>query len=542
MQAVNREKLLFEENYPVTDPTRTRAGRTFIGRSLGVALLAGTALGSFALAGGTTAFAQGDVNVAQPKPGAIVPGEVSHPLPDFVELVRKVKPAVVSITSHIHPEEDEDQGGGGQGNIPGFGHGQGFPFPFPFQFQQQQRQRLVEARGSGFLIDANGTIVTNNHVVRGATTVSVTMDDGTVLPAKVVATDKASDLAVLKVKANHRLPFINLGDSNAAQPGAWVVAVGNPFGLGGTVTAGIVSARGRDIGEGSYDSFIQVDAPINQGNSGGPLFTQDGQVVGVNSAALLPSGGSVGIGFAIPSNTVKNVVAQLEKTGHVTRGYIGVQAQPVTPAMATALNLPAGGSDDRGALIASVEADSPAAHAQLQAGDVITAVNGQRIGNPRELAINVSQVTPGSQAKLDVLRQGRAQTVSVTVGTLPGQNGGERQAVGAANEGMSLGVSLSGVTPNLRQQLDLPEGAHGAVITQVKSGSAGDQAGLQAGDLITAVGDHTVNGVGDASRAIREQLKSSHAVALRIMRNGEPIYVAVAPGSSEGDQQDDGNG
>ncbi len=517
----------------------THFSRKTLGRTLGAALLASTAMGGLAI------HARAQDSVVQPKPGAIDPGQVSHPLPDFVDLVRRVKPAVVSITSHIRPEGEEDAQG--QQGIPGFGqgfgHGQGgFPFPFPFAPQQQQRQRTVEARGSGFLIDANGTIVTNNHVVNGATNVSVTLDDGTILPARVIGHDKASDLAVLKVKSSHALPFINLGDSNQAQPGAWVVAVGNPFGLGGTVTAGIVSARGRDIGEGSYDSFIQIDAPINQGNSGGPLFTQDGKVVGVNSAIISPTGGSVGIGFAIPSNTVKSVVAQLEKSGHVTRGYIGVQAQAVNAAMAGALGLPAGSSDDRGALIASVEPDSPAGRASLAPGDVITAVNGQHIGNPRELAINISQVPPGSRAHLDVLRQGHPQTMDVTVGTLPTDGSG--RAV-ASNESPSqgLGVALSGVTPNLRQQLDLPETARGAVITEVKPGSAADQAGLQPGDLITGVGDRAVTGTADASRAIRDQLKANQAVALRILRNGEPVFVAVAPADGQGnDSQDDGNG
>ncbi len=517
----------------------TQHSRKTLGRTLGAALLATSALGSLALIGTpNTALAQADV--VQPKPGAIDPGSVSHPLPDFVSLVNRVKPAVVSITSHIAPEEDEEQGGG----MPGFGHGQGgLPFPFPFAMpQQQQHPRTVEARGSGFLIDSNGTIVTNNHVVNGAKTVSITMDDGTVLPARVIGHDKASDLAVLKVKANHPLPFINLGDSNAAQPGAWVIAVGNPFGLGGTVTAGIVSARGRDIGEGSYDSFIQTDAAINQGNSGGPLFTQDGKVVGINSNIISPSGGSIGIGFAIPSNTVKSVVAQLEKTGHVTRGYIGVQAQAVNAAMASALALPSAGTEDRGALIASVEADGPAAHASLQPGDVITAVNGQRIANPRELAINVSQVPPGSHAQLAILRNGHPQTLDVTVGTLPTDGNGRNAAV-ANNESQGLGVSLSGITPNLRQQLDLPEGARGAVITEVKPGSAADQAGLQPGDVITGVGDHTVGSTAEASHAIREQLHTNQAVALRILRNGQPVFVAVAPAdTSGGDAQDDGNG
>ena len=518
-------------------------------RTLATLLLAGTAAGGLALAGmAPHASAQSDPSVVQPKPGAIEPGQISHPLPDFVGLVKQVKPAVVSITSKMRGgDEDEDAPGGGQGGgMPGFGHGQGFPFPFPFAFpQQQQRQRLVEARGSGFLIDANGTIVTNNHVVRNATSVSVTLDDGTVLPAKVIGRDKASDLAVLRVKATHALPFINLGDSNAAQPGAWVVAVGNPFGLGGTVTAGIVSARGRDIGEGSYDSFIQIDAPINQGNSGGPLFTQDGKVVGVNSAIISPSGGSVGIGFAIPSNTVKSVVAQLERSGHVTRGYIGVQAQAVNAAMSDALHLPGGSSDDRGALVASVEPDGPASHAGLAPGDVITGVNGQHVGNPRELAINVSQVIPGTHAKLDVLRQGRLQTLDVTVGTLPTDTSARGGAGGGQDGQQGLGVALSGITPNLRQQLDLPENARGAVITQVKPGSAAEQAGLQPGDVITGVGEHTVTGTADASRAIREQLKSNQAVALRIIRSGENLFVAVAPGQSDqgdGNQQDDEHG
>ena len=523
----------------------TQFSRKTVGRTLGAALLATSALGSLALIGApNNALAQADV--AQPKAGAIEPGAVSHPLPDFVSLVNRVKPAVVSITSHIQPEEDEEQQGGG-GGMPGFGRGGGggMPFPFPFAMpQQQQRQRTVEARGSGFLIDSNGTIVTNNHVVNGAKTVSITMDDGTVLPARVIGHDKASDLAVLKVKANHPLPFINLGDSNAAQPGAWVIAVGNPFGLGGTVTAGIVSARGRDIGEGSYDSFIQTDAAINQGNSGGPLFTQDGKVVGINSNIISPSGGSIGIGFAIPSNTVKSVVAQLEKSGHVTRGYIGVQAQAVNAAMASALALPNGNTDERGALIASVEADSPAAHASLQPGDVITSVNGQRIGNPRELAINVSQVPPGSHAQLAILRNGHPQTLDVTVGTLPTDGNGRNAAV-ASNGSQGLGVSLSGITPNLRQQLDLPEGARGAVITEVKPGSAAEQAGLQPGDVITSVGDHTVSGIAEASHLIREQLHNSQAVALRILRNGQPVFVAVdtsTEGNQGGDAQDDGNG
>jgi serine protease Do len=515
-----------------------KQGRTFR-RSFAAMLLAGTAAGGLAIGGHFSADAQQSANFSvQPKQGAIEPGQISHPLPDFVSLVKEVKPAVVSITSKMRPEEEEQQG------MPGMGPGQSMPFPFPFPFaQQQQPRRLVEARGSGFLIDSDGTIVTNNHVVKGATSVSVTMDDGSVLPAKVIGRDARSDLAVLKVNAHRKLPFINLGDSNEAQPGAWVIAVGNPFGLGGTVTAGIVSARGRDIGEGPYDSFIQIDAPINQGNSGGPLFTQDGKVVGVNSAIISPSGGSVGIGFAIPSNTVKSVVAQLEKSGHVTRGYIGVEAQAVNQAMADALHLPTASSDDRGALVASVEADGPAAHAGVQPGDVITSVNGEHVGNARELAIDVSQTAPGNHATLTVLRNGKPQTLDVVVGTLP-NDGQAHGGVAAPDATRGLGVSLSPITPQLRQQLDLGDGQRGVVITQIQTGSMADQAGLQAGDVIVGVGEKNVANTAEAAHAIRDSLKQNQAVALRIVRNGEPIFVAVsAPPADQGtDNNDDGNG
>jgi serine protease Do len=471
--------------------------------------------------------------------GAIEPGQVSHPLPDFVDLVKRVKPAVVSITSKIVQDEGE---GFAQQQTP-FGGGQ-MPFALPFPFGQMQPHRhAIEARGSGFIIDADGIVITNNHVVKDAKSVSVTLDDGTTVPAKILGRDSRSDLAVLKIKVDHRLPFINLGDSDLAQPGSWVVAVGNPFGLGGTVTAGIVSARGRDIGEGPYDSFIQIDAPINQGNSGGPLFTQDGKVVGVNTAIFSPSGGSVGIGFAIPSNTVKAVAAQLQKTGHVTRGFIGVTAQGVNASMASALHLPSSSSDDRGALVASVEPDSPAGRAGVQPGDVIISVNGHHIGNARELAINVSQIAPGNVASLAVLRDGGSKAISVTVGTLPSDQASGR--VGNSAQGSpALGVGLQALTPNLRQQLSLPDSVRGAVIAEVKSGSTAEQAGLQPGDVIVGVGEKNVSSPSETTRAIRESLKNNQAVALRIIRDGQPAFVAVSPSENDqsgSDDDDDGS-
>jgi serine protease Do len=351
-------------------------------------------------------------------------------------------------------------------------------------------------------------------------------------------------VAVLRVKSPHRLPFIDLGDSANVEPGAWVVAVGNPFGLGGTVTAGIVSARGRDIGEGPYDSFIQIDAPINQGNSGGPLFTQDGKVVGVNTAILSPSGGSVGIGFAIPSNTVRNVVAQLEKSGKVTRGFIGVQAQVVTAAMVGALRLPDEGGDDRGALVASVEPDSPAQKAGVQPGDVIVSVDGHHIGNPRELALNVSQVPPGTRTTLGVVRNATTQKIDVTVGTLSNDQPASGRVGNSPQGSPSLGVGLQAITPNLRQQLGLADGLRGAVISEVRPGSVAEQAGLQAGDVIVGVGDKTVGSPAEASRAIKDSLKDGQAVALRIIRDGQPAFVAVSPAPSDqanGDMGSDDN-
>ncbi len=486
-------------------------------------LLAGTALGGFAA--GHAGFAEGapaTTAAGQAPSGAIQPTGTQHLIPDFADLVGQVRPAVVSITTKLRVSDAADTDGDGPGfpGMPGRG-GDG---------RGERRERGAEARGSGFIIDADGTIVTNNHVVKDAVSVSVTLDDGTQLPARVVGRDPRSDLAVLQVDAGHKLPFIVLGDSNDVRPGQWVVAMGNPFGLGGSVTAGIVSARGRDIGSGPYDSFIQVDAPINQGNSGGPLFTQDGKVVGVNTAILSPTGGSVGIGFAIPSDTVRTVVAELRRTGHVTRGYLGVQAQQVSREMSAALHL----TSATGALVANVEPNSPAAQAGVQPGDVIESVNGTQVGNPRDLAVDVAAVPPGSAARLAILRDGERREIAVTVATLPGE---QRDASAADQTGRGVGLALAPLSADARAELNLPGRVHGAVVARVRPNSPAEQAGLRAGDLLVGVGNAAVATPEDAVAAIRTATEGGKAVALRIMRDGHTAFVAVAPvkpGSDEG--------
>jgi serine protease Do len=515
-------------------PMSSRRARRMRGGVL-AALVAGTMLGGVVADGGMATLARADDT------GVIHPDTQVQTLPNFVNLVKQVRPAVVSITATIRADAVDDEGGeeGGQQQSP-------FPFPFPFQMMpQQQQRRSIEARGSGFIISADGYVVTNNHVVKGATKVSVTLDDGTTLPAKIVGRDSKTDLALLKVTTQGKLRFIELGESDKVEPGEWVIAVGNPFGLGGTVTAGIVSARGRDIGDGPYDSFIQVDAPINRGNSGGPLFTQDGKVVGVNTAILSPSGGSVGIGFAIPSDVVKNVVEQLQKTGHVTRGYLGVVAQVITPAMAKALGLKPVAPDapPSGALVASVSNGSPAEKAGIKAGDVITTLNGQKIDSPHDLAVKVASIVPGSKAALAYLRNSAEQSTTVTIANLSGAPSPDGSVGDKSEGGPRLGVSLSPLTPDLRQQLGLDGTVRGVVVSDVQSGSAAEQAGIHAGDLIQAVGNKPVENPGATVTAVRAALKSNQSVLLRVLRNGQNIFVAVTPGSSdEGDGGGDSDG
>ncbi|MFT8719748.1 Do family serine endopeptidase [Acetobacter sp.] len=456
----------------------------------------------------------------------IQPTSPNRTIPDFVTLVKQVKPAVVSITAMIRPDSS-DGGDQGMQQMP-------FPFPFPFQMMPQQRQP-VEARGSGFIVSSDGYVVTNNHVVKGATKVTATLEDGTTLQARVVGRDPKTDIALLKVNSTKKLPFVELGESDDVQPGEWVIAVGNPYGLGGTVTAGIISALGRDIGDGPYDNFFQVDAPINRGNSGGPLITQDGKVIGVNTAIFSPSGGSIGIGFAIPSDIVKTVVSQLQKTGHVTRGYLGVEAQIISQSMANALGLkPASpGAPPAGALVANVTPDSPASKAGIKAGDVITKLNGKTVETPHALAVKVAAITPGTDATITLLRNGSPKDVTVHV--VNQSTASSASSAGAGSRGEKIGVSLAPLTSDMRQQLGLDHSVHGVVVSDVQPGSPADQAGLRPGDVIQAVGDQAVETPSATVTAVTAALKARHAVLLRVLRDGQSLFVAVSLDGSNTD-------
>ena len=470
--------------------------------ALMAALLAGTILG------GGFAYAE---TGAVPAPLQLAP--VANQA-GFSALVTKVKPAVVNIATSepAHPAKGQQM----QEMPPDF------PFPDMFRhFFEQQGNAPRHAQGSGFIVDPDGYIVTNNHVVDGAHKITVTLDDGSSHPAKVIGRDAKTDLALLKIDAGKALPFVAFGESAKEQVGDWVVAVGNPFGLGGTVTAGIVSAHGRNINGGPYDDFLQIDAPINPGNSGGPLFNQSGQVIGIDTAIYSPNGGSVGIGFAIPSDMASQVVAQLREHGQVDRGWLGVQMQPVTPAMAKALGL----AKDDGVLVNEVVADSPAAKARLQQGDVITMFNGEAIKTPRDLAVAVAKAHAGDSAKVGLLRHGREVTAEVSIAARAKD---QAEAQNDASDGGPLGMALAPLTNDTRAELGLGPSSKGVVVTQVEQGSQAEDSGVQPGDIIVRVGETAVATPKEAIARIHEaQEKKMEAVPLLVTRNGTTYYVAL---------------
>jgi serine protease Do len=460
-----------------------------------------------------------------------------HPQ-SFAGIVAKVKPAVISVRVTIPgsaeptmmSQNEDDQaipfapGSPMQKFFQQFGQQFGDQDGQGDQGEQPQAHRTMIGEGSGFFITADGYAVTNNHVVDHAKSVQVTTADGDIYKARVIGTDPKTDLALIKVDGKGDFPYVKFAD-HEPQVGDWVIAVGNPFGLGGTVTAGIVSAESRDIGAGPYDDYIQIDAPINKGNSGGPAFDVNGNVIGINTAIYSPSGGSVGIGFDIPAQTAKQVVAQLKAHGSVTRGWLGVQVQPVTAGIADSLGLKKAG----GALVDSAQANSPAASAGLQAGDVITAVNGTPVKDARDLARNIAMLPPDSAVKLDIVRQGDAKTVSVTLASMPN----EQQASATQDQtAPARGVPHLGLT--IAPAGDVQgAGSQGVVVTAVEPDGPADQAGFQPGTVILDVGGKPVANVGDVVHALKQaQAQGRHEVLMRVKTGDATQFVAVPFGNA----------
>jgi serine protease Do len=434
----------------------------------------------------------------------------------FADIVEKVKPAVISVRVKVGAKLGSDAL---PSQMERFFRRFGMPDGIVPEEPRSPRQRFATGQGSGFFISADGFAVTNNHVVDKAETVEVTTDDGQSFTAKVIGSDQRTDLALIKVDGRTDFAHVRLSDKSP-RIGDWVLAVGNPFGLGGTVTAGIVSARGRDIGAGPYDDFIQIDAPVNKGNSGGPTFDVDGNVIGVNTAIFSPSGGSVGIAFAIPAGTVKSVVAQLKDKGSVTRGWIGVQIQPVTAELAENLGLKA----TEGALVSEPQANSPAVKAGILAGDVITAVNGTAVKDGRDLAKQIGAMAPGATVKLTMWRKGEEKTVSLVLGELPKQ----REARAATPDSPTgsdvprLGLSLAPAGEVAGS------GADGVVVTKVDPDGIGAEHGFKTGDVILEVGGKKVTDTAQVRSALDDARKDGKRTVLFRVKSGDATkFVAV---------------
>jgi len=443
----------------------------------------------------------------------------------FADMVERVKPTVISVKVTMKEKatdaSDKSDGAGSDSPMERFFHQFGGPDGTPQKPRRNGRQDEVMGQGSGFFISSDGYAVTNNHVVEGADKVEITTDAGIIYTAKVIGTDSRTDVALIKVEGGSNFPFAKLSEGKA-RIGDWVLAVGNPFGLGGTVTAGIVSASGRDIGSGPYDDFIQIDAPVNKGNSGGPAFNMQGEVVGVNTAIYSPSGGSVGIAFSIPATTVKSVIAQLKEKGTVTRGWIGVQIQPVTQDIADSMGL----KQAEGALVADPQKDGPAAKAGVNSGDIITAVNGQSIKDARELARIIGGLAPGSAVKLDVLHKGKSKVVNLNLGQLP--NAEEAKAdVDADRKDSTMDLPRLGMTVAPADKVE-GAGKMGVVVTKVDAKSAAADRGFRKGDVILEVAGKSVANPSDVREAIEATRKDNKGSVLMRLRSGDASrYIAV---------------
>ena len=450
----------------------------------------------------------------------------------FADIFDKVSPAVVTIdvTSHLDPRAALGRGL----KIPGL------PFnvvpPTPKGGDDEENAPAgpkAQSSGSGFFISANGYIVTNNHVVENADDIKITLKDGREMPAKIIGRDEATDLAVIKVDGSG-FPFVDFENSARPRVGDWVIAVGNPFGLGGTATAGIVSAYGRDIGDQFVD-FIQIDAPINRGNSGGPTFDIYGRVIGVNSAIFSPSGGSVGIGFAIPADVADSVAKQLIANGKVTRGYLGATIQNVTPEIAESMGL----KGRKGALVAELAPGGPAEKAGVQSGDVVVELDGRAVASSIELTRMVAQSHTGDILHLSILRDGKARSIEVKSGTRPSE--GQLAANNRDDEGgtgqpdkreaqhpNALGMSLGVLDQATRRRLGMPEDVHGAVVLSVKGSSDAGEKGLRAGDILVRAGDTAVSGPPDVQNAVaKAKHDGRNSILIGVRRDGHTLFLPL---------------
>ncbi len=458
-------------------------------------------------------------------PGVEAPGgalKTASPVPGFADLAEKLAPAVVNVSTTNVVK------GGMNMPFPGF---KGSPFEdffgddfFKRFFDENQRELKRKSLGSGFIINKDGYILTNNHVIKDATEIIVTFSEGKKeYEAEVIGKDEKLDIALIKINAKNHLPIVNLGDSEKLRIGDWVVAIGNPFGLGGTVTAGIVSQKGRFIGAGPYDDFIQTDASINPGNSGGPLFNLNGEVVGINTAIIARG---QGIGFAIPINAVKDILLQLKEKGAITRGWIGVSIQELTPELSSHFKL----DDGKGVLISAVTPDEPADKAGIKAGDIIVEFDGKPITELNELPRAVAVTPPGKISKVKVLRDGKIKTLSVTVAERPGDDRLssmdkiERGGKGEVTD-KELGITVKSLTPSIIEQFGLETQVKGVLISEVEEGSAAFMAGLRSGDIIKEINRKKVTSPdefsGEMARANREN------ILFLINRGKSVFYVTI---------------
>ncbi|MDE2166497.1 MAG: DegQ family serine endoprotease [Alphaproteobacteria bacterium] len=470
---------------------------------------------------------------------AVATPAFARPAPDsFADLAARLLPAVVNISTTQTLPSKGDQDGRGP-DMPQFPPGSPFEEFFKDFLnknrpggQPQALPRHATSLGSGFIIDPSGLVVTNNHVIADADQITVTLQDDTSFRAEVVGKDSKTDLALLRIKSSKPLPFVRFGDSDKARVGDWVLAIGNPFGLGGSVTAGILSARAREINSGPYDDFLQTDAAINRGNSGGPMFDMDGNVIGINTAIFSPSGGSIGIGFAIPSNEAKPVIEQLQKYGHARRGWLGVNIQSVSDEIAESLGL----DKPKGALIASVHDGGPAQKAGVQAGDVVLTFDGNPIADMRHLPRIVAETPIGKVVKVTVWRKRKELTLEVKVGEL--KDNVER-ATAATKQPPApigtavklLGLSVADLTPELRERYQLAEDSAGVVVTDVAKDGPAAEKGMRAGDVITEVAQEEVKTPADVVRKIDAATKAGRkSVLLLVDRQGDLRFYALKLG------------